>query len=230
MYYGGCGWTASASGRTTGHTPPRPFPTRSLQRVTLGSGRSSPPSTTGVGRRGAAYYADVGVTGGRRRQRRPRAGSMSSGGGTPSLRAWGGRLCRRRISGEEAARASGPQRQWPTQVAAPAPWALLSQAVPRRRHGGRQAQSAHGLALSCLAAGRPPRPPTSQATIPRLCRRQVKRGCRVGGRPGLWRAAAVGQVGVGPPTARRVAGHHGSGASGLLCGGIVPPEGRGGVG
>jgi len=60
--------------------PPHRFPTRSLQRVTLGPGRSSSPSTTGVGKSGAAYCVDVGVSGGRRRQRRPRAGSMADGG------------------------------------------------------------------------------------------------------------------------------------------------------
>ena len=101
-------------------------------------------------------------------------------GGAPAPRAWGGRLGRRRISGAEAARASGPQRQGPTQVAAPAPWAPPSLAVPRRRHGGRQAQSACGVVLSSPAAGRCPRPPTSQARIPHRCHRQDKRGCRAG--------------------------------------------------
>jgi len=155
--------------------------------------------------------------------------AVGGGGGTPSPRAWGGRLCRRRVSGGEAARASGRQRQGPTQVAAPAPWAPPSLAVPRRRYGGRQAQSAFGVALSSLAAGRRPRPPTSEERIPRRRPRQVNRGCRVGPVAN----SSEGAASAGPSKSSEGAGSAGPAKSsdgavsaGARCRGAPPPSAR----
>jgi len=156
-------------------------------------------------------------------------GRWPMGGWAPSPRGWGGRLCRRRISGGKAARASGPQRLGPTQVAAPAPWAPPSLAVPRRRHGGRQAQSACGVVLSIMAAGRRPRPPTIQARIPRRRHRQVTRGCRVGAVAKSSECAASagpsksseGAVSVGPATSSE-----GAVSAGARGRGAPPPSDR----